>query len=217
MSSPEPEPSKPRNWWIWISAALAVVAVGLLAWALSVRSDLDSTEQDLAAAKKELTATKEELDTAQQELASANEELQSANDDHRAEAVVAAGSLAAAKALYDDLAEQLGATEEDLDATQQDVADAQERADQAEQDAADAAEQASQAGNETEKAQAEAEQARAEAEAANAQLEIAVDCAKAYVTAFGELFEGDDPEDQAAAVRKQFESITKDCKDALAA
>ena len=130
---------------------------------------------------------------------------------------MAAGSLAAAKALYDDLTEQLGVAEEDLASTQQDLTDAQERAEQAEQDAADAAEQASQAGNETEKAQAEADQARAEAEAANAQLEIAVDCAKAYVTAFGELFEGDDLEDQAAAVRKQFKSITADCKEALAA
>jgi outer membrane protein TolC len=34
-------------------------------------------------------------------------------------------------------------------------------------------------------AHAEADQARAEADAANAKLEIAADCAKAYVSAFG--------------------------------
>jgi chromosome segregation ATPase len=128
---------------------------------------------------------------------------------------VAAGSLATAKALYDDLAEQLGATEEDLAATRQDLDDAQERADQAEQDAAEAAERAAQSDDETAKAQAEADQAQAEAEAANAKLAIAVDCAKAFVGAFGELFEGDDLEAQAAAVREQFESIAADCEDAL--
>ena len=37
------------------------------------------------------------------------------------------------------------------------------------------------------------------------------------MTAFGDLFEGEDLEEQAAAVRKQFESITADCKEALAA
>jgi hypothetical protein len=85
----------------------------------------------------------------------------------------------------------------------------------AEQEAAQAAERAAQADDETAKAQAEADQARAEAEVASAQLAIAKDCAKAYVSAFGELFEDEDVEADAEAVRKQFESITADCKAAF--
>ena len=50
---------------------------------------------------------------------------------------------------------------------------------------------------------------------ANAQLEIARNCAKAYVSAFGLLFEGDSVEDQVPEVRKQFEAITADCKAAF--
>ena len=213
MSTPE-EPAHRRNWWIWVSAGLAVVAIALLAWALSVKSDLDGTQQDLASTQEELAATKEQLASAQKELDSTKEELQAAEED-RDGAVLKAGSLAAVKALYDDLAEQLGATEEDLAATQQDLDDAQGRADQAEQDAAAAKERAAQSGDETEKAQAEADQAKAEADAANAKLEIAVDCAKGFVTAFGELFEGDDLEKQAAEVRNQFKTIAADCESAL--
>ena len=58
-------------------------------------------------------------------------------------------------------------------------------------------------------AQAEADQARAAADAANAKLDIAADCAKAYVSAFGMLFEGEDVEEQAPAVREQFASILR--------
>jgi hypothetical protein len=32
---------KRRNWWLWVSVALAVVGAGLLIWALTIRSDLD--------------------------------------------------------------------------------------------------------------------------------------------------------------------------------
>ena len=212
MATEEPE-QKRRNWWIWISAAFAVVAVGLLAWALTLRSDRDSAQEDLRTAQQELASTQEQLEAAQQDVA---EQPEVEEDDGVGGAVLAAGGLAAAKSLYDDLAEQLGAAEEDLATTQQDLEDAQRQADQAEQDAAEAEERAASAGDETAKAQAEADQARAEADAANAQLAIATDCAKAYVTAFGGLFEGDDPEAQAKAVREQFETISTDCQAALA-
>ena len=33
--------------WIWVSALLAIVAVGLTIWALMLKSDLDSTQQEL--------------------------------------------------------------------------------------------------------------------------------------------------------------------------
>lgn len=202
-----------RNRWVWVSVALAVVAAGLLVWALTLKSDLDSTKDDLAAAEKQLTSTREELDSAQRSI----DDLQAtpAEEEDDSDAALLAAGAVAAKALYDDLAERLGATEDDLAATQQRLDDAEAQAEQAEKDAAAAEKRAAEAGNETEKAQAEADQARAEADAANAKLAIATDCAKAYIASFGALFEGDDPEEQADVVRDEFKSITTDCKAAL--
>jgi FtsZ-interacting cell division protein ZipA len=236
-AQPEPAeaaPRKHRNRWIWVSVVLAVIAAGLLVWALTLKSDLDSAQQDLDKTKSELASTNqklestaEDLDNTNQKLDSTSAELQtttqeaqssgSSDDKSKAgRAVLAVGALAGVKALYDDLSEQLGTTQEDLEKTQQSLEDANKQADQAAQDAAAAKEKAAQADNETEKAQAEADQAKAEAKAAEAKNQIAADCARAYVSAFGTLFEGDDVSDQAAAVRAKFADITADCQNALA-
>ena len=196
---------KRRNWWIWVSAVLAVVAAGLLIWALTIQSDLDSAQQELAGVQEELDSTQQALDAARQDV----EQLQSDADDGIRTGV----ALGAGKVLYDEFAEQLGATNEDLAATQQDLEEAQKAANQAEKDAEAARQKASDATDETEKAQAEAEQAKAELEAAEAKAAVAADCAKAYISALGPVFEGDGDEDQ---VRQQLSEITAACKDALA-
>ena len=208
-----------RNPWVWISALLAIVAAGLLIWALTGESDNDSTEQQLASAQEELASTQAELERTQKELDGAKqevEELQSDEDSGNGRAVLTAGALAAVKAVIDDLEEQLGATGEDLAAVEQDLEQANAEAEQAAKDAAAAKDRAAEASDETEKAQAEADQAKAEAQAAESRAAIAADCAKAYVAAVGTLFEGDDVSDQADAVRKQLEGITAECKTALA-
>ena len=47
-SDPHPETRRPSGGpWIWVSAALAVIAVGLLIWGVTAQRDLDSTEQDV--------------------------------------------------------------------------------------------------------------------------------------------------------------------------
>ena len=201
--SPAPT-KKRRNRWIWVSAVLAVVAAGLLIWALTIQSDLDSTQQELAGAQEELDTTQQALDTAQQEV----EQLQSEADDGIRTGV----ALGAGKLLYDEFAEQLGATNEDLEATQQDLENAQQAAEQAEKDAKAAKQKAADAADDTEKAQAEADEARAELEAAEARAAIAKDCAKAYITALAPAFEGEIDEDEA---RRQVSEITAACKDAL--
>jgi hypothetical protein len=66
-------------------------------------------------------------------------------------------------------------------------------------------------------ARAEAEQTQAEAKAAQSRARIAADCAKAYIGAFGGLFEGGSAKDQAPAIREELSQITADCKDAFAA
>ena len=110
MSTTEPEPPgapdpqqhpqgahQRRNPWIWISALLAVVAVGLGVWAYSAQSDLDSTQQDVEKLQAQVDQSKETGGTV----------------------------LATVKAAFQDLAAQVGATNEDLANTKQQLQDAQ--------------------------------------------------------------------------------------------
>jgi hypothetical protein len=71
---------------------------------------------------------------------------------------------------------------------------------------------AADASTETDKAKAEAKQAKAESQAAQSKGQAARGCAKAYIEAFGGLFEGA----QAETVRADLQSVTADCKNALA-
>ena len=175
---PAAEPKKKhRSRWIWVSALLGLVVIGLLVWALSLRSDLDD-----ANAK--------------------NEQQQEAG-----------GAVAsAAKGAYDELAAQLGATNEDLAQTEQDLDSAKQDAEQAQKDADAAEQQAENTDDELDKAKAEADQAKAEADAAGSKAKIAGECAKAYVSALGGLLDGGD----ADAVREQLSGITDDCQAAFA-
>jgi uncharacterized membrane-anchored protein YhcB (DUF1043 family) len=187
-SSPDAQaPKRRRNPWIWICAVLAVIAAGLLVWALTIRSDLDSTQQDVS-------------------------DLQSQLDESQDNGSALAASV---KALFNDLAQQLGATTEDLAATQEQLDASDEAAANAEQDAAAAKQRADEAESAIDKAKAQADEAKARAEAAGAKAAAAGDCAKAYVSAFGALFEGDSVRAQAPAVREQLQGITADCKSAL--
>ena len=202
---------KRRNWWVWISALLALVAAGLLVWALSVKSDQESTQDELA-------STKQQLEKSEQQQAQATPTATpTPADGGSGGAVAVAGGLAAAKAVYDDLTEQLGTTQEDLAATEQDLKEANAKAEQADKDAAAAEKQAASADNETDKAKAEADQAKAEATAAESKAAIVAECAKAYFSAFGTLFEGDDVGAQAEQVREQLKGITSQCQAALGA
>jgi uncharacterized membrane-anchored protein YhcB (DUF1043 family) len=209
------EPKKRRNAWVWISALLAVLAAGLLVWALSVKSDQDSTQQELTRTQEELDSTQQKLDSAEQDAAQ-QQATQEEEGSGAGDTVLAVGALATIKSLYDDLAEQLDATQQDLAATEQDLQAANDKAEKADQDAAAAKKKASEADNETDKAKAEAEKANAEADAANAKTEVAAACAKAYVSALGTILEGDDVRAQAEKVGEQLKGITADCKAALA-
>ena len=215
VSPADQAPAKRRTAWIWLSVLLAIVAAGLLIWALTIQSDLDGTEQELASTQQELASTRQELDSTQQELDATRQDVEALEADgdagNRTGAVLAGGA-----ALYKEFAEQLGATEEDLSATQQELEEAEKSAAQAEQDAEAAKQAAADAGNETEKAKAEADQAKAEAKAAESKAAIAAECAKAYIAALSPLFEGESADDQAPAVRAQLSDITAACKDELA-
>jgi DNA repair exonuclease SbcCD ATPase subunit len=211
----KPESQKRRNWWIWISAALGIAAVGVLIWALGMKSENDNANDQLVTTQRELVATQEELERAQQEPARAS--TPEPEDDSRdGRPVLTAGAVAAITALINDLQEELGATEQDLEAAEQDLEEATKQAEEADQKAAKAKKQAEQAGDATDKAEAEADQAEAEVEAAESRAAIARECARAYVTAIGQLFEGENPEDQATEVRDQLQDVTAHCKSAFA-
>jgi type IV secretory pathway VirB10-like protein len=210
MAPDETVPKTRRSPWLWVSVGLAIVAAGLLVWGLTIKSDRDSAQEQLSNTQQQLDKTKDELASATPTPAQAAED-----DSGGGRPVLAAGALVGMKAVYDDLAGQLGATQEDLAATQDDLDAANEKAAKAEKDAAAAAEKAKQADNETDKAKAEADQAKAEAEATKSKAAVATDCAKAYVSALGGLFEGDNPEDQSDAVREQVAGITDDCNAAM--
>jgi hypothetical protein len=205
---------KHRNWWMWISAVLGIVAVGLLVWALSVKSDGDGTQQQLDSTQKELASTKQQLDSAQQTPTPTPTPTE--QESNAVGVGLAAGAFATMKRLYDDLTAELDTAQDDLAATQDDLQKANDAAAKAEQNAAAADEKASQASNETEKAKAEADKAKAEAEAAKSKGRVVADCAKAYISAFGDLFQGGGVEEQAPAVRQAFEQISAQCKTALA-
>jgi phage shock protein A len=134
-----------RNAWIWISALLALVAVGLLVWALSLRSDLDDTEkqvadlraqiedspsskaQDIAAAAASLADdVRSAVGSASDDLAAVKERIEARADDVSAKADVAAdcaeayGTALSSLAGADDVAAQLSSLRADLESISDD-------------------------------------------------------------------------------------------------
>jgi uncharacterized membrane-anchored protein YhcB (DUF1043 family) len=184
-----------RSAWMWVSVVLAVVAVGLLIWGLTTKSDLDDT---------------------QSQLTSANQQVQQLKTDAEQNKGVAGTIVEVAKGAYNQLAQQLGATSEDLAATQQDLSTAQQEATKAEQAATEAKQAVDQASSAADKAKAKAGDLQAQANAAKAKGTVAANCARASVAAIGQLFEGESVQAQAQAVRQQLQTIGADCKSALA-
>lgn len=178
---------KHRNLWIWISASLAVVAVGLLIWALNTKSDQDEAQQQVEALQAQLEQGKQATGTAG----------------------------AAYKEAYEDLEQELGTTEADLSQAEQELTEAQATLEKAEQDAAAAKRQVEQAQTDTARAAAQAEQAAADAKAAEARNTITNECANAYLTGVGSLLESEDPTAQAKKAKQELQGIAADCKAAL--
>jgi DNA repair exonuclease SbcCD ATPase subunit len=227
---PDGAPDKSRNWWIWASAGLGLLAACVLVWALTLRSDVDSaqaeshtanqalasTNQQLETTEAELESTKQELDTKTQQLDDATQTAAAPPEAPEEEQGRGGTALVAAGALVTGLARELGATQQDVAATEQELTEAENQADDAEQEAAAAKRLADDATDDAEKADAQVNQANAERDAAQAKARIAAECGKAYLSAFGELFGSGNLREQVPAVRKDLEGITADCKAAFA-
>jgi hypothetical protein len=181
----EPAAHKGHSAWLWVSIALAVVAVGLLVWGLNKQSDANSAKQDAAQAQAQVDQQKDS----------------------------GSAIVAGMKSAYDDLKQQIGATNDELQQTQDDLDQAQKNADQAEKDAATAKQDAADSKSQTEKANAQVEEANAKADAATSKAAIATDCAKAYFSAFGKLLDGGGLD----TVKQDIQGVTADCKGAFGA
>ena len=144
-TEPAPAPKKQRNRWIWVSAGLGLLAAGFLVWALMLRSDLDSAKQD-------------------------NKALQAQIDDAKSKGTTAADE---AKAIYDEITQQLGATSEDLANTQSELDKAKKAAAAATAAAAAAAAAAVKAGNNADAADQQSQDAQKQIDEASAEAEKA--------------------------------------------
>src|SRR5690349_20454327 len=91
--------------WIWVSALRAIVAGGMAIWALTLKSDLDDTQQELDKTTQEQASTKQELGTTQQQLATAQQDVKDLESSQRRRTGAA---LVTGKVLYDEFAKQLG-------------------------------------------------------------------------------------------------------------
>jgi type IV secretory pathway VirB10-like protein len=208
--------TKHRNAWVWACAAVGLVAVGLLVWALVLRSDLNSTQDDLSDAQQELTSVQKPAATPTPQPTATETPAASPTPTAEEDQGGGAAGLVAAGALITGLARELGATQEDVAATEQELADTQKQADKAQDDAAAAKQKADDATDDAEKANAQLDQANAERDAAQAKAKIAADCAKAYFSALGGLFGSGNVREQAPAVRKDLQGVTAQCKAAFA-
>ena len=143
-SDPQSTSGHPARRWIVATVVLLVVAVGLGAWAFSLRSDVDDKDAQIAAQQQELDEQQGVADQVQE----------------------------AASGLADDAQQALGELGDQLDQAQSEAAatqeDTQNTIDDAEQAAADAQDRADSAEDDVAQAKARADEATAEAAAVGA-------------------------------------------------
>ena len=138
-----PEPARHHSrWWMVATAVFAVAAVGLGAWALSLRSDSEDKDTQIAAQQQQIEK--------QEGVAGQLRETASGIAENTQQAL-------------SDLGDQLDEIQGIAESTEQ---DAEAAIDEAESAAADAKERADSAGDEVDKAEAQAEEAGARADAA---------------------------------------------------
>jgi chromosome segregation ATPase len=119
------------------------------------------------------------------------------------------------KAAYEELEDELGATQKDLASAQDDLEQAQRDAEAAEQEAADAREQADSADDEIDRATAQADAAEADAKAADAQATLVTDCANTFIDQVATVLQSADPAAAAEAAKTELQPIAADCREVI--
>jgi chromosome segregation ATPase len=144
-SEPVPEkPGNPARKWIIATVVLLVAVIGVGAWALSLRSDVDDKDKQIAAQQQELEEQQGVADQVEQAASGLAEDAQQA---------------------FSELGDQLDQVQSEAEATQEETQEAIEGAEQA---AADAQARADSAEDEVAEANARADEATAQADAVGA-------------------------------------------------
>jgi chromosome segregation ATPase len=143
-TSPDAQPKHPARKWIVASVVLLVAVVGIGAYALSLRSDVEDKDAQIASQQQQLAEQEGVADDVREAAASLGEDAQQA--------------FAQLGDQIDEIQAQAGATQEE---TQQAIEDA-------EQAAEDAKARADSAQDDVEEANARADEAQAQAEAPGA-------------------------------------------------
>jgi len=172
--------------WVIATVVFAIAAIGLGAWALSLKSDNDDKDAQIAAAQKQ-------LDAQQQSVAGKLKEA-------------ASGIAGDTQQALQDLGTQLDQVQGTATATQQDVEAA---INEAQTKADDARTRAEQAGSDAvDKAQAQADEASARADEAAA-------CARGYLSAIGSAFDAGSITAGVEQAKSEIEALQGSCADTL--
>jgi uncharacterized membrane protein YdfJ with MMPL/SSD domain len=187
MSEPDTqvEPGRRGRGWIVATVVCAIAAIGLGAWALSLRSDNEDKDAQIAAQQKQL-----------------DEREGVAGQVREAASGIAEDAQQAMRELGDQLDEIQGTAT----ATQEEAQAAIERAESAAADAKDRLDAA--AGDQLDKARAQADEASARADAAAA-------CARGYLSAIGGAFDAGSIGEGVDQARSDIQALQGSCAETL--
>jgi uncharacterized phage infection (PIP) family protein YhgE len=179
------EPRHPARKWIFATVVLLVAVVGVGAYALSLRSDVDDKDAQIASQQQQI-----------------EQQQQGVADDVQD----------AAARLTEDAQQALGALGDQLDEIQSNAEATQEETQKAIEDAEKAAEDAQ---ARADSAQDDVEEANARADEAEAQAQAAGACARGYLSAIGSAFDAGSVEEGVNQAMTEIEAVNSSCGDLL--
>ena len=228
MSTTPPAPHRRSIWhnpWLWLTAGLAVVAIGLGVWGAREQSKADDAKAALAAqevAKATPTPTPTPTVNATQTPAAA-EPTQSPSSDEGARTGVIAAVLAAARKALNDTNAQVDDLEAEVDDANAEADKASAEADKAKQDAEAATKQANDTSDAQKKADAEAEATKAKADQAQAEkrqlgakAKAAAACAKSMLEIVGEIPSADNVDAGLQKAATDITALVPKCQESVA-
>ena len=206
---PGPESSHHRNPWLWATAGLVVVAIGLGAWALNERSNADDAKADLQAEQQKPATTTTRAQTETQPPATTQEtqppqETQTDTGDDDGPRI---GVLAGVTAAFAAARKQLNENQAQVDDLEKEVDKANADADKAQQDADKAKGQAESSSDAQKKAEKRQLGAKAQAAAA---------CAKSMLEIVGDIPKASSPEEGLKAAGDEVTALVPKCKQSVA-
>jgi chromosome segregation ATPase len=209
LHQPPAAPKRRPNAWQVATAVLALIALGLGIWAISLQrgdddgstAQIEELEQQNASLEEQVAALEDDVAELQGKLDDQQQAAEDAARDAEDAAAKAESDLAAAQKRYDEVSRELGAADQTQAESKAELDRLAKEADAARAEAEAAV--AAAAG-----AQATAE-ARADAEAARADLAEA--CLASVADILGRVYHAEDPLEGLADAARELEEIAADC------